>query len=412
MGGLSTTQMTFRLEQFRAVSSGIIEAAASTFLLTIAVKWYEAGSVSKALLAAAGSCGLLLSPGVVWMTARSRYPTALVASRLFVVGAVGFLVAAAAPWLPLFVVGTSIGLIASSACVPLITQIYQENYPAQNRGRLLSGSFMIRIASAAIMSAVGGLALQDRMHLFPWLLAVFGLAMLFASACLRRCPSLPLLEDTGAHPLRGWRHVRSDPLFRQTLMSWMLMGFANLMMLPLRIEYLGNPKYGVAHDTFTLALLTGVIPHTARFVMSPIWGRLFDRMNFFVLRLMLNVGFALGILGFFTSSHRAGLILGSVFYGISNAGGDVAWSLWVTRFAPPDRVAEYMAVHTFLTGLRGVLAPAAAFYLIDRFAVGGLAVGCAMLIGIACLMLLPEVRSIRGRPVKSDVTQAIPDSND
>ena len=57
MGGLSTTQMTFRLEQFRAVSSGIIEAAASTFLLTIAVKWYEAGSVSKALLAAAGSCG-------------------------------------------------------------------------------------------------------------------------------------------------------------------------------------------------------------------------------------------------------------------------------------------------------------------------------------------------------------------
>lgn len=389
---------------FRAVSAGIIESAAGTFLLTIAVQWYKAGSVSKALIAAAGSCGLLLSPVVVWMTARLRWPTSRAASRLFVVGALGFLAAAIAPWLPVFVLGTSVGLIASSACVPLVTQIYQENYPAHRRGRLLSGSFMIRIASAAVMSGVGGMALDNgRMRGFPWMLAVFGLAMAFASFCLSRCPSLPLLHDTGAHPLKGWKHVQSDALFRQTLISWMLMGFANLMMLPLRVEYLANPKYGLALNTTTIALLTGVIPHSARFIMSPIWGRLFDRMNFFALRLTLNLGFALGILGFFTSNHPLGLILGSVLYGISNAGGDVAWSLWVTRFAPAERVAEYMAVHTFLTGFRGVLAPAAAFYLIDRFPVGGIAVVCATLIGLACLVLLPEIRSVRGDPSKIGV---------
>ena len=45
---------------------------------------------------------------------------------------------------------------------------------------------------------------------------------------------------------------------------------------------------------------------------------------------------------------------------ISGAGADVAWSLWVTKFAPPERVADYMSVHTFFTGVRGFLAPVTA----------------------------------------------------
>ncbi|NDF01570.1 MAG: hypothetical protein EB034_25395, partial [Verrucomicrobia bacterium] len=50
------------------------------------------------------------------------------------------------------------------------------------------------------------------------------------------------------------------------------------------------------------------------------------------------------------------MALGAVIFGVSNAGGDVAWSLWVTKFAPPERVADYMSVHTFFTGVRGVAA--------------------------------------------------------
>ncbi len=401
MGRLPTSELTYRLERIRAVSSGILEAAAGTFLLLIAVRWFQAGSTSKAILAASGSLGLLISPGIVWMTARLRWPTALAASRIFAVGAIGRFVAAAIPWLPVYVLGTSLGLIASSACVPLVTQIYQENYASETRGRVFSRTFMIRIATAAIMSGIGGILLKDRMHQFQWMLALFGLALASASVCLHRCPSTPLREDTGAHPLRGWRYVGQDPLFRRTLISWMLMGFANLMMLPLRVEYLANPKYSLALDASQVALLTGVIPHAARFVMSPIWGHLFDRMNFFALRITLNVGFALGIFGFFTTQSTTGLVISAILYGISHAGGDVAWSLWVTRFAPADRVAEYMAVHTFLTGVRGVIAPVAAFYLIDRCPAGYLAAGCSTLILLACLVILPEIQSRRGQPASS-----------
>jgi hypothetical protein len=145
-----------------------------------------------------------------------------------------------------------------------------------------------------------------------------------------------------------------------------------------------------------IALLTGVIPNLVRLALSPVWGHLFDRMNFFALRVTLNVGFAIGILTFFLSDTLTGLVMGAVVFGISNAGGDVAWSLWVTKFAPPPRVADYMSVHTFLTGVRGVLAPLCAFSLVAYLAPWKLAVFSAALIVAASLLLLPEVKW--GRP--------------
>ena len=140
------------------------------------------------------------------------------------------------------------------------------------------------------------------------------------------------------------------------------------------------------------ALLVGVIPNLARLVMSPIWGRLFDRMNFFILRIVLNCGFALGMLSFFGGDHVAWLVLGAIIYGVSNAGGDVAWSLWVTKFAPPERVADYMSVHTFFTGLRGVVAPVAAFWMVEHFSLAAISWLGAIMIVFATLLLIPEIK--------------------
>ncbi|MEZ5302399.1 MAG: hypothetical protein R3F11_17460 [Verrucomicrobiales bacterium] len=52
-------------------------------------------------------------------------------------------------------------------------------------------------------------------------------------------------------------------------------------------------------------------------------------------------------------------------------GGNIAWSLWVTKLAPADRVAEYMSVHTFTTGLRGMAAPFLGFWLAAQIGVQG-----------------------------------------
>ena len=170
------------------------------------------------------------------------------------------------------------------------------------------------------------------------------------------------------------------------------MGFANLMMIPMRVEMLANPKYGISMSVGQIALLTGVIPNLARIVLSPIWGWLFDRANFFVLRVTLNIGFGIGILTFFTSDDLTGLVAAAIVFGISNAGGDIAWSLWVTKFAPENRVADYMSVHTFFTGVREYSAPLTAFQLAKTLSLATLGIVSAILILFATLLLIPEIR--------------------
>jgi ADP-heptose:LPS heptosyltransferase len=51
MTALDRTEITYRYERWRALSTGIIEAAGTTFLLLIAVRGFDAGRTAKALVA-------------------------------------------------------------------------------------------------------------------------------------------------------------------------------------------------------------------------------------------------------------------------------------------------------------------------------------------------------------------------
>jgi MFS family permease len=402
----SPTAITFRYEALRAVSSGIVETASSTFLLIIAVRWFQAGAFAKGCVAAGSGLGYLLGPAVVSIVGRLRIPSTQGAARLAATGGVAIAVAAAVPILPVFTIASLIGMATAGALIPLLTQVYQDNYPPDSRGRLFSRTVMIRIVAAATFSLAAGSLLAADITWFRALLVIFAFALLFAAWCLARIPSVPLATTGSGHPLRMFLAVRDDRIFRATLVSWMFMGFANLMMLPLRVEYLANPRYGLVLRPDMIAVLTGVVPNVARLVMSPIWGRLFDRANFFVLRMVLNLGFALGIVSFFTSDSTMGLVVAAITFGVSTAGGDVAWSLWVTKIAPPARVAEYMSVHTFFTGLRGLVAPMIGFALVERYsmvAMGWLSAACIL---VATLMLLPEAK--RGNLVRPRAAPASP----
>ena len=254
---------------------------------------------------------------------------------------------------------------------------------------------MLRIAVHAGFSELAGRLLAVDISRSRALLFLFAAAFAVAAWRLTRYPSSPLHDEGGTHPFRAMRYVREDRLFRYTLLCWMLMGFANLMMLPLRIEYLGNPKYGLNLSVQQIALLIGVVPNIARLAMNQVWGMLFDRMNFFALRVVLNAGFALSILTFFFSSSLTGLVAGAIIFGISNSGGDVAWGLWVTKLAPPARVADYMSVHVFFTGLRGVIAPVVAFHLVGRYSLPAMGCLSAAMIVLASALLIPEIRWFR-----------------
>ncbi|MBI3268976.1 MAG: MFS transporter [Planctomycetes bacterium] len=393
------TDRTYRFEQLRAVASGVIETGGTTFLLLLAVRVFDAGPTTKALVAAGGSLGLLLSPVTVSLVTRGRWKASHAAAAMAAVPVLTYLLAAAVPSLPIFVVAAVLGPAASSALLPLVTQMYQDNYPNSERGARFSRTVMIRVLTAAGASALAGWALTRNLGWFPGLLLAYAAAFALASFCLSRCPTHRLRREEGHHPFRALRFVREDRIFRLALASWMFMGFANLMMFPLRIEYLASPRYGLVLSSREIALLTGVIPSLVRLVMAPVWGALFDRIHFLALRVLVNAGFFAGILSFFVGGTAPWLILGAVLFGIGNAGGDVAWTLWVTKVAPPERVADYMSVHTFLTGVRSLVAPFAAFWLVAHVSLPTLGLGSAGLIVLASALLVPELweRRVRGR---------------
>src|SRR5437773_1298687 len=135
MNDQDRTIITYRYERWRALAAGVIEAAATIFLLLIAVRWYQAGPLAKALVAGGGSLGLLLTPWLVLRVESAGWPVAKAAARLALLGAISFLVMALFPALPIYVAGCVVALTTFSAAIPLMTQIYQENYSERERGR-------------------------------------------------------------------------------------------------------------------------------------------------------------------------------------------------------------------------------------------------------------------------------------
>ncbi len=388
---------TFRLELRRAAATGVLETAGATFLLLIAVSHFHAGATAKALLVAGGPLGLLCGPLAVAATRILGWRAASGAATCALAAGLAFLAAAAIDDARWFVACSMCGAFSLTLGIPLVTQIYQENYPPSRRGQLFSLAAMARVTAASLFAWLGGWWLEAGPGDHRALMLAFGAASLAAAHFVRRCPSAVFARETSMNPLAGLRHVRSDRVFRWLLASWMLMGLGNLMMLPLRVEFVANPRHGIELSPMMVALIVSIIPGATNFVFALFWGRLYDRMNFFLLRIVLNACFMAAIAAFFIRPGMPGFLIGAFLFGMAASGGHVAWSLWVTKIAKPALVAEYMGVHTFLTGVRGLMAPFLAFWLIETVAIPSLAWWSLGLMTLASVMLLPEARTLRRR---------------
>ena len=84
------------------------------------------------------------------------------------------------------------------------------------------------------------------------------------------------------------------------------------------------------------------------------------------------------------------MVVGQVVFSIGNAGSVILWSLWVTRVAPPGKTSIYMSIHTFMTGVRGMVGPTLAFLAIGvvSFRTVGTITLVAILVAMASLLPL------------------------
>ncbi len=380
----------------RAVPLGVLMPLEASLLVTIALKHFDAPGLVKGCIAAANGVGLLLTPLITSVARRWGRPVMVPVAVLSVVGTLGFL-AAMTDALPLYAIGSIVGIAMLNGMYPLVTVCYERNFPARELGRRVGWGMSLKV----LVSAVVGLGMGAYLSAHPdhwW--AVIGAGAL-ASALLGvlhlQVPSDPLPKVDGG--TRAWLphfHLLSeDRRLRLTLTAWMLMGFGNLMLLPLRVEYLANPEYGIVASTAKIAVITVVVPSIVRLLTMPLFGWIFDRLSFFASRIMVNVLFAVYVAAFFAGTSTVGLMFGAVVLGVASAGGDLMWSLWVTKFAPAGRTADYMGLHTFFTGIRAVSAPIVGFIVLGRVSLTAVAFIAAALMVAASLVLVPEARAER-----------------
>ena len=160
------------------------------------------------------------------------------------------------------------------------------------------------------------------------------IAALLTAWILYGIPSEPLSTKNVGNPWQNLSLVWKDRFFGYLLSSWMLLGLGNLIALPIRVEYLANPNYGIDASNKTIAvLMISHIPFAARMLSTHIWGRFFDRLHFVTTRNLLNLCFFISI-GLFFFTTNLTLLGVMAFQGIAMGGGKS--SDRVTKIAPPE----------------------------------------------------------------------------
>lgn len=385
---------TFQLENLRAFPAGIVETIGTTFSILIANRVFDAGSLAKASLVALPSLGLLLSLFVVQAVRRSGLSANAMLAFIFVVSGLGFTISSlAGDRFEIYLLGMVIALVTMTLNVPLFSQIYRRHYPDKIRGKLFSITAFMRKAYAIASAFLFGWLLTKSLAYYPVLLAVYALASFMMAGCVMLMEKVTLSRSKRVKLFDAFRHAGQDERFRKLLTSWMILGLGNLLSFSLFVEYITNKDYGFNLSEGQVSIITTVIPEACFFFCVLLWGRLFDRVDFYRLRCLINLIFALGIIFYFMGSGLWALYIGIGLHGVAKAGGNVAWSLWVTKFASAENVAEYMSVHTFLTGCRGVIAPFIAFPLAASIGPTWVAGIGAALIFIATAMLIPDLKS-------------------
>jgi MFS family permease len=383
---LNKATTTYRNDLLRAPLSGILEAGWTTFALVIAIRYFDANETHKAFIAGAGPIGFLITPITLYLAASLRATPSRACALVFATAACLLIGASLVQSLLFFTLFAVVSQVAAVQQGPLMLQIYTENYTRSERGGRMTWPFILTAVFSIAFAVVGGRLLDQQIGAYRWLFVIMFLAAAISAFICLKLPSIPLSRLHVGNPWQNFSLIWKDRFFGYLLGGWMLLGFGNLIALPVRVDYLANPAYGINASNTTIAVLMLVVPSVARILSTKMWGHFFDRLHFVTTRNMLNLLFIGSIVFFFFTTNLYLLGLAMALQGLAFGGGKIFWSLWVTKIAPEEKAASYMSIHMALTGLRGTLAPFIGYYILSRSTPATVAIIGISLISVAIIL--------------------------
>lgn len=303
-----------------------------------------------------------------------------------------------------------------SGCMTVRASLWKHNYAAVQRGRIVARLQIVRF-SLAIVTVMGASLLFDvspatYVYVYPLAALIGGAAVLAIGRMHVRGESAELAMIAreratvqGASrfspiaPLRAMVDVlRGDRSFARYCLAMMLLGSANMMIMPIMVIIVTKELF---LSYFHSCSLMEVLPRVLMMGSLMPWARFFDRVGTVRFRVVnacvwasaaVNGGIGAWIIATWGIDTTAPFVAAVTFValsrmgeGLGKGGGAIAWNLGHLHFAESAKADVYMGTHVFLTGLRGMAAPflgtllymvwgAAAFVVAFALAMAGLAV--------------------------------------
>ena len=379
-------QQTHYKDCLRSFLYGILEAGWQTFAFVVAIRYFQADTNFKSLIAAAGPIGFLITPLSLYFFARKKIFASSAASLIYCLTALFLLASVSVNSLLIFGTFVILSLIINVQKGPVLLDIYTTNYPPNQRGHYMKYPNVLSAVSAILFGFIGGKFLDANIENYTIVFIIMAIVALLAGLIVKTIPSEPFSRDNIGNPFQSISLIGKDKLFGSMLGAWMILGIGNLICLPIRYEYLATPAYGLDINNTQIALIMIAIPAVTKILSTFLWANLFDKLKLITTRNLNNWFFLLSVILFFLSDSLILISIASACQGIALGGGKIFWNLWVTKIAPPKKVSSYMSVHMALTGIRGSFAPFLGYAILMSTSPLTVAIIGSLLILISILM--------------------------
>lgn len=354
-----------------SLALGVIEGG----VLAVIVKIVFTGVVSdfwlhQAVALVAGAPAFANLSSLYWASAshgkhKIRFLTVL--QMLTVISILLSALSTASTWgLIWFLFTMLIARFSWSGVITLRATVWRANFPREIRATLAG---KLTAVSAILMSLSGmftGWMMDSLANSFHYIYPVAALTGMIGVSYYRKIGMRGhkvLLNkeqsDQDQTPVAGseaWKILKSDTRFRNYMMTMFIFGSGNLMVTAPLVLILHDQGY----SSFNQMLISASIPLAVIPWFVPIWAKKLDGMHIIPFRVFHSWFFVLSHLLFALGAWLQLSVLfwaASFVLGIAYAGGLLGWNLGHHDFAPPEKAAQYMGIHVFLTGARGLITP-------------------------------------------------------
>lgn len=313
-------------------------------------------------------------PFVVWSRAVAR---ALFIFALFVSTPLAFAVMVAA-----------VQIIATVA-LPAYVSVLREIYPDDHRGRIM-GYIRVGLAFTTFLATllVGPLlTVVSFRYVFP-IAGMVGVASALTFGTIRTSPVNRDYARSHQKPMLRFlwstlRILRDDLNYRWFAISVFTFGFGNLMVMPLYPVYQVDRLHITAAQVAVLASTSTLI-----WMFSYLyWGKYVDRRSPLKAVAVNVLMVSLVPFTYFLATDVWMLLPAAIISGITMGGIELSYFNSILYLSDAGRESQYQALHSFLLGIRGTIAPFVGAALVVSFKAGGMDVRYVFLIAMGLMLL-------------------------